>query len=100
MVILLIALQISYLSKVRTRAAGRSGDFGNFFIVFTKSRHYGILFVKAFYGVVTAIICCAKEAPTLIVRDIECNLSCKIVKNCRIIGLNRAKKNKFCPRSV
>ena len=30
----------------------------------------------------------------------ECNLSCKIVKNCRIISLNRAKKNKFCPRSV
>ena len=25
----------------------------------------------------------------------ECNLSCKIVKNCRIIGLNRAKKNKM-----
>ena len=30
----------------------------------------------------------------------ECKFSCKIVKNCRIIGLNRAKKNKFCPRSV
>ena len=30
----------------------------------------------------------------------ECNLSCKIVKNCRIIGLNRAKKNEFWPRSV
>ena len=30
----------------------------------------------------------------------ECNLSCKIEKNCRIIGLNKAKKNKFCPRSV
>ena len=25
----------------------------------------------------------------------ECNLSCKIVKTCRIIGLNRAKKNKY-----
>ena len=24
----------------------------------------------------------------------------KLWKNCRIIGLNRAKKNKFCPRSV
>ena len=30
----------------------------------------------------------------------ECNLSCKIVKNCRIIGLNRTKKNKFWPWSV
>ena len=30
----------------------------------------------------------------------ECNLSCKIVKNCRSIGLNRAKKNKFWPRFV
>ena len=25
----------------------------------------------------------------------ECHLSCKIVKNCRIIGFNRAKKNKI-----
>ena len=25
---------------------------------------------------------------------------CKIVENCRIIGSNRAKENKFCPRSV
>ena len=24
----------------------------------------------------------------------------EVVKNCRIVGLNRAKKNKFCPRSV
>ena len=32
--------------------------------------------------------------------DDECKFSRKIVKNCRIIGLNRAKKNKFCPRSV
>ena len=30
----------------------------------------------------------------------ECNLSRKIVKNCRIISLNRAKKNKFCLRSL
>ena len=30
----------------------------------------------------------------------ECKSSCKIVKNCRIIGLNRGEKNKFCPRSV
>ena len=30
----------------------------------------------------------------------QCNLSCKIVKNFRIIVLNRAKKKKFCPRSV
>ena len=30
----------------------------------------------------------------------ECNLSCKIVKNCRIIGLNRVKKNKFYPTTV
>ena len=30
----------------------------------------------------------------------ERNLSCKIVKNCIIIGLNRARKNKFCSRSV
>ena len=25
----------------------------------------------------------------------ECKLSCKIVKNCRIIGLNRAKKEQI-----
>ena len=30
----------------------------------------------------------------------ERNVSCKIVKNCRILGLNRARKNKFCSRSV
>ena len=46
--------------------------------------------MKTFYNVVNAIICCAKEAMLN-----ECNLSCKIVKNCRIIGLNRAKKNKI-----
>ena len=42
-----------------------------------------------------SIICCAKEARALIVMHWlnECNLSCKIVKNWRIIGLNRAKKN-------
>ena len=58
-----LGLQIWRLTKVRTRAAGRVGDFGNFLIVLS-------------------------------------NLSCKIVKNCRIIGLNRARKNKFCSRSV
>ena len=31
------ALEIWCLSKVRTRPAGRIGDFGNFLIVFTKS---------------------------------------------------------------
>ena len=30
-------LEIWFLSKVRTRPAGRIGEFGNFFIVFTKS---------------------------------------------------------------
>ena len=41
------------------------------------------------------MICCAKEARASIVLDWlnECNLSCKIVKNCRIMVLNRAKKN-------
>ena len=53
---------------------------------------YGVLFRKTFYNVVNAIICC------WILK--ECNLSSKIVKNCRIIGLNRAKKTKFWPRSV
>ena len=32
-----LALQIWCLSKVRTRPAGRIGDFGYFLIVFTKS---------------------------------------------------------------
>ena len=36
-----------------------------------KSRYYGILFMKTFYNVVNAIICCAKEARALIVLDIE-----------------------------
>ena len=36
-----------------------------------KSRHYGILFMKTFYNMVNAIICCAKEARALIVLDIE-----------------------------
>ena len=30
----------------------------------------------------------------------ECHLSCKIVKNCRIIGLNRAKKNNILVRGL
>ena len=33
-------LEIWFLSKVRTRPAGRIGEFGNFFIVFTKSHTY------------------------------------------------------------
>ena len=42
--------------------------------------------MKTFYNVVNAIICCAKEARASIVLDInECNLSSKVVKNCRII---------------
>ena len=36
-----------------------------------KSRHYGILFMKTFYNVVNAIICCAKEARASIVLDIK-----------------------------
>ena len=49
--------------------------------------------MKTFYNVVNGIICCAKDARALIVLDIECvHLSCKIVKKCRIIGLNRAKE--------
>ena len=53
--------------------------------------------MKTFYNVVNAIICSAKEARASIVLDIEWvqYLSCKIVKTCRIIGLNRAKKNKL-----
>ena len=53
--------------------------------------------MKTFYNVVNAIICCAKEARASIVLDIEWvqYLSCKIVKTCRILGLNRAKKKKI-----
>ena len=41
MVTLLVALQIWCLSKVRTRPAGRKGDFGNFFLSFSlKARNY------------------------------------------------------------
>ena len=65
-----------------------------------KSRHYRIFFMKTFCNVVNAIICCAKEAHASIWILNECNLSCKIVKYCRITGLNRAKKSKFCLRSV
>ena len=36
-----------------------------------KSQHYGNIFMKTFYNVVEAIICCAKEARALIVLDIE-----------------------------
>ena len=31
---------------------------------------------------------------------VQLYLSYKIVKNCRSIGLNRAKKSKICPKSV
>ena len=63
-------------------------------IFLTESRHYGILFMETFYNVVNAIICCAKVARASIVLDIECecNLSWKIVKTCRIIGLNIGRK--------
>ena len=43
---------------------------------------------------VNAIICYAKEVRALIVLDIECNLSCRFVKNCRIIGLDIGQKKK------
>ena len=74
---------------MRTRPAGQKGGFRNF-LSFSlkaynyypayhigpdfsseKSRHYGILFMRTFYNVVNAIICCAKEARVLIVLDIE-----------------------------
>ena len=35
-----------------------------------KSQRYGILFMKTFYNVVNASVCCAKEARALIVLDI------------------------------
>ena len=107
-------LEIWCLSKVRIRLPSRIGDFGSFLIVFTKSPYLlpyiwhrriffsdwtlavlcWILFMKTFHNVISSIICCAKEARASIVLDWlnECNLSCKIVKNCRIIVLNRAKK--------
>ena len=46
---------------------------------------------------------CTKKARASIVLNIErvqCYLSCKSVKNCRSIGLNRAKKSKICAMSV
>ena len=43
---------------------------------------------------VNAIFCYAKEVRAFIVLDIECNLSCKFVKNCRIIGLDIGQKKK------
>ena len=52
--------------------------------------------MKTFYNVVNAITCCAKEARALVVLDIEwVQFVLKIVKNFRIIGLNRAKKKKI-----
>ena len=51
--------------------------------------------MKTFCNVVNAIICCAKEAHASIWILNECNLSCKIVKYCRITGLNRAKKEQI-----
>ena len=65
---------------MKTRPVGRIGDFGNFLsfsqkahnyypvyhigpdFLTEKSRHYGILFMKTFYNVVNATICCAKSA--------------------------------------
>ena len=89
------------------------GDLGIFLFLFTKSpyllpckSHRSIFFWlnspcimvfsswKRFIIMVNSIICCAKEVRASIVLDWlnECNLSCKIVKNCKIIGLNRAKQ--------
>ena len=85
-----LGLQIWCLTKVRTRPAGLIGDFGNFFIVLTKSpllllyiSHrsrffrlnspvlWKILLMKTFYNVVNSIIFCSKEARASIVLDIE-----------------------------
>ena len=110
---LVMILEIWCLSKVRTRSAGRIGDFGNLLIAFSLKAHtyyptydigayYSdwtlaalcwIFFMKTFYNVIISILCCAKEARASIVLDWlnECNLSRKIVKNYRIIALNRAK---------
>ena len=89
MVTLLITMQIWCLSKVRTRPAGRKGDFGNFLSFSLKAHnyypahhlgpdfltekcwHYRILVIKTFYNVANAIICCVKEARALIILDIE-----------------------------
>ena len=57
--------------------------------------------MKMFYNVVNAIIFCAKEARASIVLDIKwVQFVFQNCENCRIIGLNREKKKKFCPRSV
>ena len=75
---------------MRTRPAGRQGDFGNFLSFSLKAHNYysahhigpdfsnlkvsalwNSLFMKTFYSVVNAIICCAKEVRALIVLDIE-----------------------------
>ena len=95
---------------MRTRPAGRKGDFGNFFLSFSlkahnyypayhidqiflneKSRHYRILFMKTFYNVANAIIfhLLCKEAPALIVLDIErVHL---VLKNCEKLQNYRFK---------
>ena len=115
-----LGLQIWCLTKVRTRPGGRIGDFGKFFIVLTKSplllpyisqrsRFFrpnspGIMensLHETFYNVVNSKIFAQRKR---VLRSSwilnERNLSCKIVKNCRIIGLNRARKNKFCVRGL
>ena len=52
--------------------------------------------MKTFYNVVNSIICCAKEARAWIVLDIEwVQFVFQNCENCRIIGLNRAKKEQI-----
>ena len=85
-----LGLQIWCLTKKRTRPGGRIGDFGNFFIVLTKSpfllpyisqrsRFFrlnspGIMensLNENVYNVVNSITFCSKEARASIVLDIE-----------------------------
>ena len=52
--------------------------------------------MKTFYNVLNSIICCAKEACAWIVLDIEwVQLVLQNCENCRIMGLNRAKKEQI-----
>ena len=52
--------------------------------------------MKTFYNVVNSLLCCAKEACAWIVLDIEwVQFVLQNCENCRIIGLNRAKKEQI-----
>ena len=96
-------LEVPQACTIKNKSAARScASRSPMFSKTTKKKNKTIC-VYRLCGQFYTVSSCTKKARASIVLNIErvqYYLCCKSVKNCRSIGLNRAKKSKICAMSV